>query len=118
MTRDPRPRIRIVQAPIGEAPLWVREAWIGVELPVLVATPQVFETWGVLTSPKTWISYWWRRLFGPSNKVEGYAVYSAEAIELLGFRQPLAAQWWRQNAPGFTHPRAQFIFDEPACLRL
>ncbi|MEA3013605.1 MAG: hypothetical protein QOD42_2150 [Sphingomonadales bacterium] len=26
--------IRIVRAPIGEAPLWVREAWVGLSLPL------------------------------------------------------------------------------------
>lgn len=111
-------RIRIVQAPIGEAPLWVREAWVGLEIPALTEKPQRYRTSGVLTCPRTWLGAWWFYLFGARTFVEGYLVDSSEAIELLGFRQPLAAQWWRQNAAAFARPGSRFIFDSPACEKV
>ncbi len=46
--------IEIVFPPAGEAPLWVREKWIGLRLPVASpeAKPVCALTAGVLTGPK------------------------------------------------------------------
>jgi hypothetical protein len=53
MTQQPR-YIRIIATPPGEAPLWVREKWIGLELPLVdgdSAAQEVF-TSGVLSGPR------------------------------------------------------------------
>jgi hypothetical protein len=53
--------IRIVRAPAGEAPLWVRESWIGIELPLVGGRqPRVGQGVGALTGPKT---FWKQTLF-------------------------------------------------------
>ena len=45
-------RIRIVSVPAGQAPLWVRQKWVGLELPLsLRHTPVTTFTRGVLTKP-------------------------------------------------------------------
>ena len=37
--------VRIVAVPLGEAPLWVREKWVGLELPLTrYATPREYFT--------------------------------------------------------------------------
>lgn len=45
--------IRIVQPPAGEAPLWVREAWVGIALPVIRGSSlRNYQGVGVLSGPK------------------------------------------------------------------
>lgn len=114
---DPRPRIKIVQTPLGEAPEWVREAWIGVTIPLVVAEARGYQGFGVLTGPKSWFACWWRLITRQTEPVEGYLVSAAEAVELLAFSRPQAAQRWRQNAPHLLGPKAHFVFDTAACKR-
>ena len=107
--------IRIVARPEGEAPESVRDAWIGLELPVL--HPAQVETlgFGVLTGPK---SLWMQRLktfLGQAQKTSGYIVLADQAIERLAAKDPAAAKWWRDNAAHLVAPGAAFIFDAPAC---
>lgn len=118
MQGDGRAWIKIVARPEGEAPEWVRDAWIGVSLPLLFGTPGVFEGVGVITGPKTWLATWWCRLRGRLLKVDGYLVSAREAVDLLSFANPPAAQWWRENTPDLLGPKGHFIFDRPACQPL
>ena len=108
-------KVRIVRPPIGEAPEWVRRAWVGLELPLAVPQAVTLETSGVLTGPRSWPGYWWARLTGRLQVVSGYVVASDRAIDLLGRSRPEAAAWWRTHAPDFCQPGAEFIFDAPAC---
>lgn len=111
----PARKVRIIQAPIGEAPEWVREAWVGLELPLVERHEITAETGGVLTGPTSLIGYWWARLRGKLHSTTGYTVRSARAIELLERTRPDAANWWRTHAPRFCDPNEGFIFDSPAC---
>jgi hypothetical protein len=111
----PALKVRIVQAPIGEAPEWVREAWVGLELPLAHPEEVAVETGGVLTGPRTWLGGWWARLTGRLEVVSGYVVKADRAIDLLGRSRPEAAAWWRAHAPEFCRSGAEFIFDSPAC---
>ncbi|MDP3802640.1 hypothetical protein [Brevundimonas sp.] len=108
-------KIRIIRPPAGEAPLWVREAWVGLELPLAHLEPVTVDTGGVLSGPTSRTGWWWARLLGRLHKTTGYCVNSARAIEILGRSRPEAANWWVTNAPRFTHPDEGFIFDIPAC---
>ena len=108
-------KVRIVRAPIGEAPAWVREAWVGLELPVVSARKLTASTFGALTGPTTLLASIWALASGKATKVSGYAVRSAEAIQLLSGSNPDAAAWWRENAPVFVEGRRIFLFDTPAC---
>src|SRR5580704_4538322 len=44
-------KLRIIAVPPGEAPLWVREKWVGLELPVAQRQSRKFLTSGVLSAP-------------------------------------------------------------------
>lgn len=105
--------VEIVQPPLGEAPLWVREAWVGLTLPVVDRRRSA--SFGVLSGPRTWLGQQIATLTGRSERVDGYWVESALAIELLDRLKPDAALWWRGHCPQFDQPGMIFIFDIPAC---
>ena len=47
--------VRIVAVPPGEAPLWVREQWVGLDLPVArYSGHRKFLGLGVLSMPRSW----------------------------------------------------------------
>jgi hypothetical protein len=108
-------KVRIVRAPAGEAPEWVREAWVGLELPLACLTEVSVETGGVLSGPTHRWGWWWKRLTGRTERTTGWVVDSARAIALLSRTRPDAADWWRTHAPRFTQSDSQFVFDSPAC---
>jgi hypothetical protein len=108
--------VAIVRAPIGEAPDWVREAWIGLRLPIGHPAHAVrVRGVGVLSVPRSRLGWWWAAITGRAQTIEGYLVPSAEAIALLADHRPEAAAWWRSNTPWFSCPGQQFLFDTPAC---
>jgi hypothetical protein len=107
--------ITITRRPIGEAPEWVRDAWIGLSLPTVQKSSRVWRSVGVLTGPHTALAQLWAVLRGQSFQVSGYAVKAKVAVDLLAETQPAAAEWWRQNAPKIVDGRSDFIFDADAC---
>jgi hypothetical protein len=108
-------QIRVISPPPGDAPLWVREKWVGVELTsVLGAPPRSFSGASVLASPSFFASVW-RQISGQSRKVSGYPVRVTSAIEALEKSSPEAAMWWRENTPGIVSPSRFFVFDANAC---
>lgn len=107
--------VRIIGAPAGAAPLWVREQWIGLELPI--DPPHVVEmrVWTdfSLKGPLTpWMALlgW---LTGKLSTWKGYVVDVDTAVSILSIKHPEAAAWWRENVPHMMGKT--FIFDEPAC---
>lgn len=108
-------RIRITSVPSGDAPLWVREKWVGVELTsALGSSPGTFPSASVL-APSSLFASLWRRITGQSRKVNGYPVQVTAAIDALEKSSPEAAMWWRQNTPQLVSPRRAFVFDANAC---
>ncbi|HXU99514.1 MAG TPA: hypothetical protein VG166_03340 [Caulobacteraceae bacterium] len=107
--------IDIVRTPEGEAPLWVRQAWVGLRLPSALKRARTWPGQGVVTGPKTFAGRLWGRLMGRGTAISGYAVGSREAVDLLAAVNPAAADWWRQNAPQFLGEGLSFVFDAPAC---
>jgi hypothetical protein len=95
--------IQIVQTPLGEAPLAVRQAWIGLILPLAEDVQQDSlrrrPSFGVLSGPKRWWQQLLALLRGGVESVEGYVVDAPTAIECLAHQAPAAAQWWRERAP-------------------
>jgi len=77
--------IRIVSVPPGEAPLWVREKWVGLQLPLVPgkAKPGSFRTSGVLTGPRNSLSRIWRLIAGQMPRQTGYAVDVDAALQVL-----------------------------------
>lgn len=88
-------RFEIVSVPHGEAPLWVREQWVGLIVRGFIG--QITKsgvTRGVL-SKKT--------LRSNSDDVH---VFEDEALALLAQKSPEAAKWWQDRGyprgPGFA----------------
>ena len=107
-------KIKIVQTPVGEAPLWVREAWIGLTLPVL-GEKQHMSAYGVLTAPRNWFSQVWAHLSGKSIEMTGYVVDAKFAVDTLAEQNLAAAAWWREHLPHVLDRQGTFLFDADAC---
>ncbi len=94
--------IRFISVPRGGAPLWVREAWIGVEVPCL------FSHDGVPLSASDTVRDVETGLEVPDYP--GYIVLQTHAIEALRQQSPKAAKYWRSL--GFPYNEcALFLFD-------
>jgi hypothetical protein len=108
--------IKIISAPPGEAPQHIREAWIGVVLPLTVpAARSTYVIGGVLTGPRTYLGQQFRRLLGQGRREVGYIVSAADAVTLLARANPEAAEWWKQNTPHLLVSDRQLIFSVEAC---
>lgn len=108
--------VRITQRPEGEAPDWVRDAWIGLTLPTTHRTVRVWYGFGVLSGPhdayRQWFSFFRR---GRKQRVAGYRVNAKAAVDLLGVSHPQAAQWWREHVAVLLDGTRDFVFDAEAC---
>jgi hypothetical protein len=113
---QPSAKIRIIAVPPGEAPFWVRQEWVGLELP-LTRYPrlQSAQTFGVLTGPSSWLGQIWGSLTGRAEHALGYAVEGAAAVEILKAKSPDAARWWREHAPLSVAPQRFLLFHEHVC---
>ena len=122
-------KIRIVAVPPGQAPKWVREQWVGLELPVAENTPspedsQVGVNYGkprefietILEGPteETENEFWQRvtSKYKPEN-IGGYPVETRIAIEILRKKSPAAAQWWEENISPSIIP--WLVFKKEVC---
>ena len=110
-------RVRIVAVPPGEAPQWVREKWVGLELPLAQFSPeaQPQRSAGVLTGPRGFLPTVGGLLRGQLQERSGFAVRVLEAIAVLERASPEAAQWWRTNAAHLMKPSRHFLFPEQVC---
>jgi len=114
----PQPRyIRVVRVPPGEAPLWVREKWVGLELPLArgESGPRHMLTSGVVSGPRNRFAALWRRLLGRLPDKAGYAVYVIDALAVLEQTAPDAVEWWRTNSPHLVNRKRKFLFQQAAC---
>ena len=117
-TSAQEPRIiRIVRVPPGEAPLWVREKWVGLELPLArgESGPRHVLTSGVVSGPHNRFAALWRALLGRLEDKAGYAVYVIDALAVLEKTAPDAVEWWQTNAPHLVNRRRKFLFQQAAC---
>jgi hypothetical protein len=99
--------IRIVAIPPGEAPQGIRQAWVGVELPLLAGQkqPQAVVVHGVVSG-------------GAAGSALVYVVDGRTAVERLASHDPNAADWWRENAPHALASGYQLLFPAAVCQRL
>ena len=112
--------IEIVSTPVGDAPLKVRQAWIGLILPLPfpspdgpVSTPAI-SVFAISTGWQSWLRWLFRRPY-PEVDFTGYFVPSAEAIRILGEASPHAAHWWRRNMPSLLRADGSLVFDAGCC---
>jgi hypothetical protein len=110
--------IRITRTPPGEAPASVRDAWVGLELPLLRKGPGHYLVSGVLSGPRTAIQKALHVLTFRFTVNTGFAVSARSAIEELERSRPTAARWWRENAPHLLHGRRYFVFPAECCERV
>ena len=107
--------ITIVRRPIGEAPDWVRDAWIGLSMPLAAKRQRMWRTLGVMSGPSNALAQVFALVRGKSIKIDGFAVLAKVAVARLESDQPQAAQWWRENAPDLLKGSRCFVFDADAC---
>jgi hypothetical protein len=108
--------VRIVAAPPGEAPLWVRQKWVGLDLPVArYSAHGKFLGLGVLSMPRSWLAQWMAVARGRAQLIAGYAVEAVPAVGILSVTSPEAAAWWRENTPHLIAPNRYLIFHEEVC---
>ena len=109
--------IRIISTPAGEAPLWVREKWVGLELPLSKndSSTIIGLGTGVLTGPRTLVGQLLGAFLGKSFFVRGYKVAVIEAIGVLEKASPETAAWWKSNAPHLVKPKKYFLFRKEEC---
>jgi hypothetical protein len=97
--------VRIIKRPLGEAPEDIRDAWIGLLLPVDPRYPDLItcHVGGVLSNEVD------------GRSMRGYLVNAIAAINLLEESSPSAAAWWRVNTPFLLQPEQLLHFDEECC---
>jgi hypothetical protein len=113
-----RAYIRIIAVPPGEAPEDVRQAWVGVRipLPLFHRRPRAWRSAGVLTGPRTLLARLSALWSGRLGRANGYAVSVIEAIAALEAAHPEAARWWREHAPHLVRPGKAFVFSAEVCV--
>ena len=111
--------IRIVKTPAGEAPLHIREAWVGLRLPLHPDFPNATSTltFGVLSGPQNIWMAWLRILLRRAKTETGYIVHAPEAFSRLAEASSDAARWWRENTPHLFRVGATLVFEEGACVQ-
>ena len=96
-------RIRVVEVPPGEAPLWVRREWVGVELPLAKVSGSEFAG-GVLGGDSD------------VTLIDSYAVSLHDAIDALTESSPSAADWWSKwSRSPFGRRFDGLLFPKSAC---
>ena len=110
----------MVSVPRGEAPLWVRQKWVGLELPLArpLTGPRTYFTSGVVSGPRSLWATLLRLVLGRLRRRAGFPVETTVAIAILERTAPDAAVWWRTNTPHLLKPRRYFVFEASACQRV
>lgn len=110
--------IRITNVPPGEAPLAIRQAWVGLELPLLRKGPGRYLAAGILSGPRS-VGERLKYLLAFRYRIQsGYIVPTLPAIEVLERSNPSAARWWRENAPHAVRARRYMLFSTECCQPL
>jgi hypothetical protein len=109
--------IQITRVPPGEAPEPIRQAWVGLTLPVSNRYPgrRAFLVFGVLSGPRTFLGTMLALILGRAERRVGYAVDGRVAVDALASRSPEAAEWWQSNAPSRLEPGRVLLFEADVC---
>lgn len=112
------PSIRITSTPPGEAPVSIREAWVGLELPLLRDKPLRYLGSDVLTGPRSFVATLIHLVTFRLKLHTGDVVPSLTAVEILEKSNPAAARWRHENAPHAIHRGRHFLFSPECCERV
>jgi hypothetical protein len=110
--------IRIIAVPPGEAPVEVREQWVGLELPLNEkrgARPTSIGGFGVWSGPKSAFGQIAGLILGKYVRGKHLVVDGATAIRILHEKSPAAAEWWKENASHWLRPGRLLAFAEDVC---
>lgn len=107
--------IRISSRPAGDAPDWVRDAWIGLTLPTRQTSPRVWRAMKLANWRGNVFLRLWDMLRGKSYRCSGYAVNGKAAVAVLEKSRPDAADWWKTHAGPMVTGRSGLIFDAACC---
>jgi len=113
--------VRIIAVPKGEAPDWVREKWVGLELPTFeqIRGPHTLTGWGVVTGPPpTSLEQFDAGYRGRLQVMSGFCVKTTDAIAILNSASPEAAAWWRENFLRSGAFNDFLMFEKECCLAL
>jgi hypothetical protein len=110
-------QIRIIGVPPGEAPEWVRRAWVGLALPLAPGEtgPRTLPGSGVLSGPRGCVAGLAHLLLFRVIWQRGYVTDAARAVWLLAEHAPEAAAWWHEHVPHAVRPGRHFIFAAEVC---
>lgn len=108
--------LQVTAVPDGEAPLWVRERWVGLLLPLAPRRrlPVSRLTAGVLSGPRGFTSRLVALTTGKLRRQTGYVVAAKAAVDVLAVSSPEAAAWWRKNTPQLMRRNAHLVFHPTA----
>jgi len=95
--------IKIIAIPNGEAPLWVRQQWVGLILPIAENLPSDAVEVGVLG-----------RKLENSTTTRGYPVETWIAVEKLKIKSVQAGIWWNTHVSKLSIP--WLTFPKEICL--
>ncbi len=95
-------KIKIISVPPGQAPLEIREQWVGLVLPIAEDAPERGIEIGVLG--------------GKTENTGGYKVKTETAIIELEKQSPDAANWWRQHVNPNQMP--WLVFKREVCKEI
>ena len=109
------PEVEIIAVPDGEAPEWVRQAWVGMILPLATPDTHRMEVVGVVSGARNWMSLWFARLTRRTVVQSGYLVETLRAVDSLSRQNRDAAEWWRQNTPHLLEPQRILLFEAHVC---
>ena len=115
------PSVRIIAVPPGDAPLEVRQAWVGLVLPLptgIGGLPLRVPVFGVLSAPRSTLGRLWAILTGGTRMVEGYVLDPQECVDILEDHDRKAAMWWREHAPHMLKKGKRFVFPAEVCAML
>ncbi len=95
--------VRVVSVPEGEAPEWVRQAWVGLVLPAVDNRPVPGQ----------------EVMSGRPSVAPAYQVKTTIALTLLEVGERAgAADWWRENTTEANDPAQHFLFSPDCCSPL
>lgn len=100
--------------PPGEAPLWVREKWVGLSLPLAQRRTRALSlfTSGVMSGPRGFLARIGALVTGKLERWSDFLVETQAAIAILARSSPEAAAWWQENTPHLLRPRRYFVFPQ------
>lgn len=107
--------VKIIATPPGQAPQTVRDAWVGLTLPVKGGQAETKLGSGVTSLPKSFWGLLFSIFVGRTKPVRGYTVDALTAVEILEKKSPQAALWWRRNTPSLLQSGRALIFQAEVC---